>query len=264
MRVFPLLLVSLAVVALPSSALASTAAIRADGVLYVTAKKGEVNNVSVTQISNTAWSVGDTAGLTAGPACTRIDRTTAQCAAPGAQDRRPEVLVDLKDRSDRATAYDNGGGPLVTIEGGAGQDVISNAVTGTARVLGQEGDDTITAGPHGGSALLEGGAGDDDITLGDFAFFASLDGGPGDDRIERIPTGSGPGGPDPEQLDGGGGDDVILGTYNPEIVRGGPGDDRINGGGGGDEIDCGRGWDRYAVFSVFAVDLIRPNCELPF
>lgn len=257
---FPVLLIALVSgLVLAPAALASRAAVGPDGVLAVTARTGERNDVSVREGLAPAWEVTDTAGLQAGAGCVSTGPTTAICAPldPAALSR-PPVRVDLKDRDDHGLAYDNGGGPLVVLLGGPGDDELTNAATGTAQVLGGPGDDVLLAATHGGHALLDGGGGADRLTLADFASSATLTGGAGDDELVRVPTGSGPMGP--ESLDGGGGDDTLSGTYNPETLTGGPGRDRLNGGGGGDTLDCGAGRD---AFALYAGDLAT-RCESPF
>jgi hypothetical protein len=73
-----------------------------------------------------------------------------------------------------------------------------------------------------------------------------LDGLGGNDRLDASGTGAEFDGPLPEgnvTLDGGPGDDLILGGPQRDIVRGGPGDDRIYTRGGNDVIDPGLGVD---------------------
>lgn len=257
---FPVLLaVLLAGLILAPAALASRAAVGADGVLAVTARIGERNDVSVRETLAPAWEVTDAAGLQAGPGCLTTGPTTAICSPldPAAQ-RRPPVRVDLKDRDDRGLAYDNGGGPLVVLIGGPGDDVLTNASTGIAQAFGGAGDDVLLAATHGGNALLDGGGGADRLTLADLAASATLSGGPGDDELRRAPTGSGPMGP--EALEGDGGDDTITGTSNPERIGGGTGRDRIDGGGGADTLDCGGGRDAFATYAGDSTT----SCESPF
>lgn len=251
---FPVLLAGLF---LAPAALASRAAVGADGVLTVTARPGERNDVAVLD-AGSAWTVSDASGLQAGAGCAATSRTSALCTGASPEGRRPPVLVDLKDRGDRALAYDNGGGPLVVLLGGLGDDVLTNNATGSAQAFGGPGDDVIGAATHGGHALLDGGGGADTLTLADFASSATLSGGAGDDELRRTPTGSGPMGL--ETLDGGGGDDALVGTYNPETITGGPGRDRIDGGGGADTLDCGGGRDAFATYAGDAVT----SCESPF
>ena len=73
-----------------------------------------------------------------------------------------------------------------------------------------------------------------------------LDGLGGDDRLDSSGAGTEFAGPLPEKkvsLDGGPGDDLILGGARQDIVRAGPGDDLIHTGGGDDVIDPGTGVD---------------------
>lgn len=74
----------------------------------------------------------------------------------------------------------------------------------------------------------------------------TLDGLQGDDRIDSSGAGREFEGPLPEgrvTLDGGPGDDLILGGPRRDVVRAGPGEDRIYTRGGDDIIDPGTGVD---------------------
>ena len=134
-----------------------------------------------------------------------------------------------------------------TLALGPGNDVASSASTALT-LDGGDGDDTLS-----GAGPLLGGDGNDllEPTRND----QGADGGGGDDRLsfELIPTAlfltkSGTsvqaGGVTKtgiERLDGGGGNDVIVGDGGPDILAGGDGDDTIEGHGGGDTLDGGPG-----------------------
>lgn len=96
-------------------------------------------------------------------------------------------------------------------------------------VHGDRGDDTITAIVATGD--VNGDAGDDEITLTSFlnprGGTSAAYGGLGDDRI----TANG----------------ITFASL-------------VDGGGGGDIIDCGFGFDRYAVYDGDTAT----SCELPF
>ncbi len=156
----------------------------------------------------------------------------------------------------------------VSVDGGAGNDNIvvttpSGALSAaTIMVSGGDGSDTLTGsngaevlqGGHGADSI-SGGAGDDTIiwNLGDGS--DTIDGGAGSDRLV-IQGGSGDdtlswpvisGGlvtsnVETIELDGGGGNDSIVGGDH-QILNGGDGDDTIGGGSGGDTISGGSGAD---------------------
>ncbi|HFD81385.1 MAG TPA: hypothetical protein ENK05_13485, partial [Gammaproteobacteria bacterium] len=146
------------------------------------------------------------------------------------------------------------------IDGGAGNDIL----TGTPnddRIIGGPGRDLLNGGAGDDTFLIEGtdtafdtfnggegrdrilgGAGDDTIRLRGFGVGNSIeiiDGGPGDNRI------AGTRGYDTidlsativrniDRIDGGAGNDILIGTPNDDRMIGGPGRDLLNGGAGDD------------------------------
>ena len=114
--------------------------------------------------------------------------------------------------------------------GDAGVTYTEVSVTET-RVLGGDGDDTITGGD--GDDTFGGGMGHDTLNGGDGddALFGNwnndtVDGGAGDDHID--------GGADHDTLFGGEGNDTLEGGYSGnDIIEGGAGNDTIDGGGVG-------------------------------
>ena len=142
-----------------------------------------------------------------------------------------------------------------TVDGGLGDDVIQ---TGDDNDLafGGEGDDIIDGGfdddtisGDAGDDTLIGGEGNDTILGGDGD--DSIVGGIGlpDDPINIPDDGSGPFGPDlrPDNgrdlLDGGAGDDIILGEDDDDTLLGGEGDDFLDGGIDDDSLEGGAGED---------------------
>lgn len=95
-------------------------------------------------------------------------------------------------------------------DGGPDNDVIF----GFQSAVGEGGDDAIRAGPVERDVGLYGGDGDDILVGGDF----------------NSPEG------DPDELEGGPGNDVLRGHNRLDIFWPGPGDDRIYGGAGRDAV----------------------------
>ena len=120
----------------------------------------------------------------------------------------------------RDDAYGSGND---TLYGGLGNDFIENMYDSTARIYGDDGNDTISIG--GGNTYLEntvyGGAGDDNI----HAAYAT--GAPVGDEV----------------IYGDGGNDFILLENGNNYISGGAGNDTIRSGSGNDTIDGGSGAD---------------------
>ncbi|MBT0770741.1 hypothetical protein KIH74_17490 [Kineosporia sp. J2-2] len=135
---------------------------------------------------------------------------------------------------------------------GAGKDRLDSSDPSTddgSFVWGQNGDDRITTGPvatvqggggadilttNGGMSDLEGGQGDDMILAGVGPQF--LRGGDGDDVIR--------GGGGRDVLYGGAGDDRLYGERGDDTLYGDGGDDQLHGGQGEDRLRGGPGQDR--------------------
>lgn len=141
-----------------------------------------------------------------------------------------------------------------SIDGGAGDDTIRSSDLNDT-ITGGDGDDLINGG-HG-SNDLSGGAGDDIIRFG-YSGTSTVTGGNGDDYIDgsflddRYSDVYNSYGRDSNNIDGGEGNDTILGTRNADIISGqsgndsvlaGGGDDIIFGGDGDDILTAGRGSD---------------------
>ncbi len=153
---------------------------------------------------------------------------------------------------------------IAGIYGGAGND----------RITGTTGDDVIYA--SGGQDILNGGSGDDAFMVGTGAGFTRFNGGIGtntiqaaaDNAVIRIQSFSNiqeissngfgnvtiSGAADSDLLDfsnvtltdiaainGGTGDDTIIGSIDDNVINGGGGNDRLFGGSGSDTIDGGTG-----------------------
>jgi hypothetical protein len=155
-------------------------------------------------------------------------------------------------------AVDLGDGDDVLVVNSPLANATYDAGSGDDRITGSSGYETFSGGA--GSDVLLGGAGFDLFFEADRAA-PSLeadvyDGGPGSDEISYsgrstgiavdLAAGTGPGGDrlvDMESLDGGSGDDVILGSDRPGRLEGVAGNDRIEGRGGDDKLYGGPGSD---------------------
>jgi hypothetical protein len=88
---------------------------------------------------------------------------------------------------------------------------------------------SVTPTSGGSDLRVHGGPGDDELVGGVYA--AALDGGDGNDLV--VGGGSG------DRLDGGPGDDRLLGGPRRDVLDGGGGRDEIMGGGGDDQMTDG-------------------------
>ena len=140
------------------------------------------------------------------------------------------------------------------IDGGTGNDTIRTGERNDT-IMGGEGDDLINAGF--GYNVISGGDGNDIIRFG-YRGGSTVDAGTGDDWIDgsflndqqpgwyvNMPIAT-------NEINGGDGNDTILGTNNTDIIGGqlgndsvlaGGGDDRIFGGDGNDILTAGQGND---------------------
>lgn len=119
-----------------------------------------------------------------------------------------------------ARVFDQGVVKRLVVNGGDGNDLLSNLTDVPCTIRGGPGNDVI----YGGSAAdsLVGGDGTDVVF-----------GGAGDDTLD--------GGPGNDQLVGGDGDDSILGGPGNDNLYGVGGDDTLKGGKGNDYLSGGPG-----------------------
>jgi len=184
---------------------------------------------------------------------------------------RPNGLPD--DGS--AGEGDNVLGSLGSVQGGSGDDTLESGPD-SASLAGGAGNDTLVGSPEGESLLgqegdddIAAGGGNDSLAGGDGADL--LSGGPGHDEASyaaaqapvRLSIGDGPGDGAPgenddiladiEDLIGGRGADVMIGTAEAnrlvglggaDRMFGGEGADRLEGSNDGDGLDAGPGPDR--------------------
>ena len=141
--------------------------------------------------------------------------------------------------------------PQVT--GGAGTDTIANfenlvGGSGHDSLTGDAGNNNIQGGA--GNDTIEGGAGDDVLDGGadtDTLSYAGATAGITIRLTQTTPQATGGVGTDTianfENVTGGSGNDVLVGTSLANVIIGGAGDDQVTGGLGNDTIDGGPGND---------------------
>ncbi|SEP09472.1 Regulatory P domain of the subtilisin-like proprotein convertase [Salinihabitans flavidus] len=148
---------------------------------------------------------------------------------------------------------------IENVNGSAGNDRITGNSSANT-LIGNDGNDTLLGG--GGTDHLIGGDGDDLLSQGFGGPNETLDGGAGNDTADwtyntfddwKIDLGGGTakiGGTiyahliSIENALGGGGDDIIFGTSDGNLLEGGDGNDSINGQAGNDWLVGGAGDDR--------------------
>ena len=213
--------------------------------------------------------------LLGGSGADRLDATGAMSANVDYSDHTAGVTVRLNGLADDGAAGegDNVLGPVTGIGGGSGNDLLE-AGPRASGLFGGGGDDTLVGSPE--RDTLIGGDGDDQLLAGDGsdsllgdAGADVLSGGPGLDEVSyygaaplRLSIGDGPNDGaagegddirgDVEGLNGGFGDDILIGDDDPnrlmgfggqDVLRGEGGGDELFGWGDGDELDGGAGAD---------------------
>jgi Ca2+-binding RTX toxin-like protein len=159
-------------------------------------------------------------------------------------------------RSNVAPAFDYSGANLVTVSGGSGgfDDVeilgtdASDVVTSTATTVSMGGGTVTFAGGIEELQVLTLGGGDS-VSLGT-TIIAQVDGGAGNDLIIGVGTAR-------RTLLGGAGDDALFGGGGADRLEGGEGDDVLVGGGGDDFAYGGAGSDTFVWNPGEADDLFE-------
>jgi hypothetical protein len=210
-----------------STASASKLYVDPAGTLQFAAGAGEANRVNATDSGTGGFTVVTDPGsiISVGPGCVSVTAHQGSCALPasGGQDMR----IDLADRDDSARAFKLGFGSI-TINGGVGNDKISDSPAFGADVSGGNGNDSITVHPNfGGSADVHGDEGDDHITAISASGVVSGDGN--NDVITLDTMVNPPSGP-PSAAYGGVGSDTIsaIGGTAIGLIDGGDGNDRLS------------------------------------
>jgi Ca2+-binding RTX toxin-like protein len=180
--------------------------------------------------------VTDTAGAVAGAGCQQVDPTSVRCMVPDQQIGNATVAAAL--------------------DGGPGNDIV-HAGDVVQRLLGGEGDDVLDASEVT-SGQVEGGPGADRLIgpaggTGASSAGPTFDGGPGPDTMvgrgtvsyadrtvpvhvdlrKRGPVQGAAGEGDtidgPRSIQGGHGDDTLIGSRGSNVLSGGTGDDTLKG-----------------------------------
>jgi hypothetical protein len=166
-------------------------------------------------------------------------------------------------------------GPVLTVNGTAGDDVITVTLTGSVYVVTVNGvtDSTSYDADDYGRVLVDAGAGNDRVTINGAVRATTINGGAGNDTLvggggdDSLTGGDGVdrlvGNGGRDRLDGGGGKDflfggdgldVLFGGNSGDYLEGGNGSDSIFGGTGNDEIIAGGGSD--TIFGEEGDDMI--------
>ena len=234
-RVAGLIVVTGLAVMLGGVAGASAATVQVvDGTAVFSAGNGERNDVragglpDIESPSPTTEIADAGALLVAGPGCVQVDVHSAYCPGedPSASDPMP-LVISTGGAADRVVVDDPVGLRPVTIDGGAGADVLhaGSHSGGPAELIGGPGDDVLTTSTNGlGLPTLRGGAGDDVLKLGGAAGGKAF-GGAGRDQISFCC------GFFPLELDGGPGADTYAfesGDVRADGVLAGPGADSLD------------------------------------
>jgi hypothetical protein len=189
----------------------------APGVTY-TAAAGELNRLWVGG-AGALVRFSDPAGIEAPdpdpPAVNLCNAAGSGAACPAAA----PVAVTLGDGDDTLTT--GGGGPAMTVAGGAGGDALLEHVRSQATAF--DGGDGLDRADYSGRAEAVS------ISLNDAADDGAAQEG---DSISGV-----------EDLTGGSGDDAIAGDAGANALSGGPGADTISGGDGNDRLIGGAGGD---------------------
>jgi hypothetical protein len=292
-----LVLITIAALAVPSAASASTARLADDGsAVFISGAEAS----DVTDSFTAAGVVFDDAlqTVSAGDGC--VAGPPVACPQGGLLVVEHVLLGGGDDRFRSGWSL----GSLTTVSGGSGDDDV-RASAERNQVSGGPGDDDLRASGNSASSI-EGAGGDDRIYGTERAY--DLHGGPGDDLVVAAPTATPPGAtitgdggadrlvvtsPDLSVVSGGPGTDVLVDNPNtrfgapPRTLDGGSGSDIIAvapsdplssdgdtvfaglghdvigvyGDGRTDEVNCGPGFD--VVFADPA-DVVAGDCELRF
>ena len=273
-RLLPLLLLLTATaLAAPAGALADAGLSAANGQLTLTSDSGVAAKLVISKRTG-AFDCGNTFSggciqLT-DPKPIRLGNSGCLTTAGGAVACNPNVFASIKlvlgDGDDHAFVAD---GVIPTImDGGTDDDnLVSNG--GADTLLGGAGNDSLNdiGDTAGGDDAIDGGAGKDQILVG-FGDDAVAGGSDADSavvsvgndtvRLDDVANDGRPGETknlhsDLEIVDGGFGNDTLLGNAGPnelrgsagsDVVDGGAGDDVLVGGSGSDDLIGGTGRDR--------------------
>jgi Ca2+-binding RTX toxin-like protein len=198
------------------------------GVLDYTTPSGLVNQPTFTQTGATTVTVTDGSGpVNVGAGCTRSGTSDAICTGV------ISIYADLGDMNDTATVV---GSIPANLQGGPGNDTLQGGM-GNDTLNGGDGNDTLVANatPDGVDTYI-GGPGEDRVSYGNrttpvyVTIGAGGDGAPGENDYVSS---------DVEEVEGGSGNDVLIGNAGNNVLLGDGGSDFLEGGAGADYLDGG-------------------------
>ncbi len=218
--------------ALPASSLASTA-YKAGSVLRVDGSPGEPNRITVTYSGSNVQvtETGAGAALTPGSGCSVGATNTVVCPVAGLA----SLAMNGGDGDDRLS--NSAPGPS-TLDGGIGDDVLAGGPVSDS-LIGGEGNDLLDGGT--GADTMSGGAGSDSVSYSTRtnAVGAALAGLANNGEAGENDTIAA----DVEGLYGGSGNDTLAGNAAANNLSGGDGADTLYGDEGDDFLDGGLGGD---------------------
>ncbi|HYZ28982.1 MAG TPA: calcium-binding protein [Thermoleophilaceae bacterium] len=232
MRRILFLAVVVVAAAIPATAQAGTLSVQAGVVTYTDTDPNATNVVGVSMSSDRSRiSFGDS-GRTGGHAV--VVSSDGSCTASRSSGSCPAAGVSL-----------------IVISTGDQNDRITQNVPIATRLVGGNGNDTLTGGPADDVLIGEAGAdtlaGRDGRDTADYSartapVAVSLDGTANDGEAgENDNVGA-----DVEIVAGGSGNDQLAGNDGDNALLGNAGDDMLGGGGGNDQLDGGAGNDTLA------------------
>ena len=163
---------AVALVVLPSTALAAETASVSGGVVNYTSGAGTVDTVTVSNGSGGSVVVAETTSPSGslGSGCTTLSSTSASCTGA------TSINIQTLDLDDSIVNTSSRGG---TLDAGLGNDTVTGG-TPVETILGGDGSDTIN--PGGGVDIVNAGPGDDQLDTRD-GLAESIDCGDGADTI---------------------------------------------------------------------------------
>lgn len=234
--------------AAPATAHASTVSIAGSTLSFVTVD-GESNDVTVL-FAPGSFTVTDTGAPVNTSTCTPLDTYSVSCSSTGitalnldGRDRDDHIVVtaatvaatlvgaegdDVLVGGDGADTL-NGGAGADRLDGGVGNDAL-NGDSGDDRLVGGTGNDTFTGGTGTDTADYSGRVASLTVSLDGVA----NDGAPGETDNVKV---------DVENVDGGSGNDVLIGGTAINVLTGGAGHDSLDGDAANDTLDGGAGDD---------------------
>jgi Ca2+-binding RTX toxin-like protein len=233
---------------------ASTVSVFGSQVVF-TSTSATANDVTVSSASG--YLVSDpNETVTAGTGCSQTTANSVTCTSGFIN----SIRLNLADGDDTTTVTAN---QNVEVYGGQGNDTLNGGPQGD-QLYGEDGDDTLTGGT--GPDLMDGGNGFDKVSYASRTnpVRVDLDGGWDDGEggsplsgefdnvlptVEDVTGGSGNdvfvgsagantfhGGDGADTIDGGAGDDTLYGDGGNDVIDGRTGTDAVDGGAGADSL----------------------------